>query len=273
MKKMTRVNPKKNLGQHFLKDREIARKVAYSLKGQGCDSVLEIGPGTGILTEYLLERNFHDFRVIEIDNESVHYLREKFPAMEYIIRGDFLRMDLEDYFSGNVCIAGNFPYNISSQILFRVLDYRDRVTEVCGMFQKEVAERICSPHGSRVYGILSVLLQAYYHTEYLFTVPGKVFSPPPKVNSGVVRLTRSHEKEPEVEDAFFRQVVKAAFSQRRKKLRNSIRSAFVLRNEDCPFFDLRPEQLSVSMFSELSKWIEGNRENVEEKETGSMAVS
>ncbi|HOF20934.1 MAG TPA: 16S rRNA (adenine(1518)-N(6)/adenine(1519)-N(6))-dimethyltransferase RsmA [Bacteroidales bacterium] len=256
---MNLVRPKKNLGQHFLKDREIARKVASSLGAKECDSVLEIGPGTGVLTEYLVKRNFPDFRVIEIDNESVHYLREKFPAMEYIIRGDFLRMDLEDFFSGNVCITGNFPYNISSQILFRVLEYRNKVTEVCGMFQKEVAERICSPPGSRVYGILSVLLQAYYHTEYLFTVPGEVFSPPPKVNSGVVRLVRNDVKELEVNETLFRQVVKAAFSQRRKKLRNSIRSAFALRSEDCPLFDLRPEQLSVNMFADLTKWIEENR--------------
>ena len=261
---MAGVHPKKSLGQHFLKDRETARKVAYSLKGKGCDSVLEIGPGTGVLTEYLLERNYPDFRVIEIDNESVHYLRKKFPDLEHIIRGDFLRMDMENYIGGNVCIAGNFPYNISSQILFRVLDYRDRVMEVCGMFQKEVAERICSPPGSRVYGILSALLQAYYHTEYLFTVPSGLFVPPPKVNSGVIRLIRSHENEPEAEETLFRQVVKAAFNQRRKKLRNSMRSAFVLRNEDCPLFDLRPEQLTVGMCSDLAEWIEGNREYMQE---------
>lgn len=256
---MTRVHPKKNLGQHFLKDRGIARKVAESLTGNGYNAVLEIGPGTGILTEYLLARNFADFRVIEIDNESVHYLKEKYPDLEGIIRGDFLTMDIGEYFEGNLCIAGNFPYNISSQILFRVLENRDRIAEVCGMFQKEVAERICSGPGSRAYGILSVLLQAYYHVEYLFTVPEHVFSPPPKVKSGVIRLTRNEVKDIGVDERLFTRVVKAGFNQRRKKLRNSIRSAFDLRSENCPLFDLRPEQLSVAMFIELTGWIDQNR--------------
>lgn len=256
---MVSVYPKKNLGQHFLKDREIARKVVSSLTGNGYDSVLEIGPGKGILTEYLLERNFADFKVIEIDNESVHFLKEKYSALREIIRGDFLKMNIGEYFDGNICIAGNFPYNISSQILFKVLENKERIVEVCGMFQKEVAERICSAPGSRAYGILSVFLQAFYNAEYLFTVPEHVFSPPPKVKSGVVRLTRNATKDLGVDKDLFTRVVKAGFAQRRKKLRNSIRSAFKLEHEDCEYFNLRPEQLSVAMFIDLTGWVEKNR--------------
>ena len=259
---MAGVHPKKKLGQHFLTDREIARKVASSLTGKGYDSVLEIGPGKGILTEYLLERNFADLKVIEIDNESVHFLKERFSGLKEIIRGDFLKMNLEECFKSSLCIAGNFPYNISSQILFRVLESRDKVVEVCGMFQKEVAERICSGPGSKAYGILSVLLQVFYNVEYLFTVPEHVFVPPPKVKSGVIRLTRNEVKDIGVDERLFTRVVKAGFNQRRKKLRNSIRSVFDLQNEDCPLFDLRPEQLSVKMFIELTRWIDKNRNNL-----------
>jgi 16S rRNA (adenine1518-N6/adenine1519-N6)-dimethyltransferase len=188
---MTRVQPKKNLGQHFLTDKGIAGKVAASLTGKGYDSVLEIGPGMGILTGFLMERRFSDFRVIEIDNESVHYLNAHFPALKTIIRGDFLSMDLDYYFTSKMAIIGNFPFNISTQIFFKVLKHHEKVIEVSGMLQKEVAERICSGPGSKAYGILSVLLQAFYRTEYLFTVPEHVFSPPPKVKSGVIRLTRN----------------------------------------------------------------------------------
>jgi 16S rRNA (adenine1518-N6/adenine1519-N6)-dimethyltransferase len=167
---MSRVQAKKNLGQHFLKDKSIAEKIASSLSGEGYASVLEIGPGMGILTGFLLERNFDDFRVIEIDNESVHYLNEHFPEIKSIIRGDFLSMDIDSYFPDKLSVIGNFPYNISTQILFKVLKHRDKVVEVAGMLQKEVAERICAGPGTKVYGIMSVLLQAYYKTEYLFTV-------------------------------------------------------------------------------------------------------
>ena len=256
---MVRVHPKKNLGQHFLKDRNIASQVASSLTGEGYSSVLEIGPGTGILTEFLIKRNFDDFRVIEIDNESVHFLKERFPDLKDIIRGNFLAMDIGRYFDGRLGIAGNFPYNISSQILFKVLENRDKVAEVCGMFQKEVAERICASPGSRTYGILSVLLQAFYTTEYLFTVGEHVFSPPPKVKSGVIRLIRNRISELGCDEKLFTRVVKAGFSQRRKKLRNSIQSVFALKNEDCKYFYLRPEQLSVEMFIDLTKWIDANR--------------
>jgi len=256
---MGKIQPKKNLGQHFLKDKSIALRVASSLTGTGYSSVLEIGPGSGILTGFLLERKFDDFRVIEIDNESVHYLRERFPGFTGIIRGDFLRMDIESYFDGKLAIIGNFPYNISSQILFRVLEYRDKVMEVCGMFQKEVAERICAAPGSKTYGILSVLVQAFYATEYLFTVPGHVFSPPPEVKSGVIRLIRNHVTVLGCDESLFFRVVKAAFNQRRKTLRNSIKAAFQLKGEDYIDFGLRPEQLSTEGFISLTNWIDKNR--------------
>lgn len=255
---MGRVQAKKNLGQHFLKDKSIASRIAASLTGEGYSSVLEIGPGTGILTGFLIERNFPDFRVIEIDNESVHFLRENFPDLKEIIRGDFLTMDIEETFPDKLAVIGNFPYNISTQILFRVLDYRERVVEVCGMFQKEVAERICASPGNKTYGIISVLLQAYYNTEYLFTVPEHVFSPPPKVKSGVIRLTRNSTSGLGCDKVLFTRVVKAGFNQRRKTLRNSIKSAFSLKREDFKYFGLRPEQLSVEQFVEMTNWIEVN---------------
>lgn len=255
---MNRVFPKKNLGQHFLKDRSIARKIVDSLTGEGYSGVLEIGPGMGILTEYLLKRDFHEFSVIEIDNESVHYLQENFPSLKNIITGDFLKLDLESFFEGRIALIGNFPYNISSQIFFRVLDHRDKIVEVCGMLQKEVAERICAGPGTKTYGILSVLLQAFYSTEYLFTVPNTVFSPPPKVRSGVIRLRRNNVKNLSCDEGLFFKVVRAGFNQRRKMLRNSIKSAFDIRSEDYPALQLRPEQLSVDEFVSLTNWISEN---------------
>ena len=170
-----RVYPKKNLGQHFLKDNAIAQKIAASLTGKGYNSVLEIGPGMGILTGYLLERGFSDFHVIEIDNESVHYIKEHFPELKNILTGDFLSMDLDQTFPGKLAIIGNFPYNISTQIFFKVLKHREKVVEIAGMLQKEVAERICAGPGSKTYGILSVLLAAFYKAEYLFTVLSMFF--------------------------------------------------------------------------------------------------
>jgi 16S rRNA (adenine1518-N6/adenine1519-N6)-dimethyltransferase len=256
---MGRVQPKKNLGQHFLKDAGIARKIAGSLKGEGYDSVLEIGPGMGILTGFLLERGFKDFRVIEIDNESVHYLNEHYPQLvNNIIRGDFLSTDISSIFSGKIAIIGNFPYNISTQIFFKVLENREIVAEIAGMLQKEVAERICAGPGSKVYGILSVLLQAFYKTEYLFTVPEHVFSPPPRVKSGVIRLIRNDLKSLDCNEVLFFRVVKACFNQRRKTLRNSVRAAFKLSRDDYHEFGLRPEQLSVEQFVQLTRWIEEN---------------
>lgn len=256
---MVRVRPKKNLGQHFLQDKNIARKIVESLSGNGYDSVLEIGPGTGILTEYLLKRNFPDFKVIEIDSESADYLKERFSDLKNIIKGDFLTMDIGGFFNGKLGITGNFPYNISSQILFKILENRGRIVEVCGMFQKEVAERICAGPGTKTYGNLSVLIQAFYTPEYLFTVPGHVFYPPPKVESGVIRLTRNKVTELGCDESLFYTVVKASFNQRRKKLRNSIKSAFRLQSYEFPDFELRPEQLSVGSFIKLTNWIEKNR--------------
>jgi len=256
---MGKVQPKKNLGQHFLKDQDIARKVADTLTGVGYNSVLEIGSGMGILTKFLMERGFADLRVIEIDYESVHYLKENFPELKEIIRGDFLTMNIDTYFHDKLAIIGNFPYNISTQILFRVLQNREKIVEVCGMLQKEVAERICGHPGSKTYGILSVLLQAFYTAEYLFTVPENVFSPPPKVKSGVIRLIRNDIKNLECDELLFIRVVKAGFNQRRKTLRNSIRSAFDLKREDYKDFNLRPEQLSVDQFVQMTRWIDENR--------------
>jgi 16S rRNA (adenine1518-N6/adenine1519-N6)-dimethyltransferase len=256
---MRKVQPKRNLGQHFLKDTGIAQRIAGSLTGDGYSSVLEIGGGMGILTGFLIERGFHDLRVIEIDNESVHYLQEYFPSMNEIIRGDFLTMDLDSYYQDKLAIIGNFPYNISTQILFKVLKHRDKVIELAGMLQKEVAERICSGPGSRTYGIMSVLIQAYYSTEYLFTVSEDAFSPPPKVKSGVIRIVRNNVQDIGCDEALFLKVVKACFNQRRKMLRNSVKAAFTLKRDDYPDFNLRPEQLSVEQFVKLTLWIDENR--------------
>jgi len=255
---MKKVYPKRNLGQHFLKDKAIARKISESLSGEGYSSVLEIGPGMGILTDFLVRRQFADFRVIEIDNESVHYLKTNLPELENIITGDFLAFDIDKYFEGKIAVIGNFPYNISSQILFRILNHRDKVAEVCGMLQKEVALRICAKPGSKTYGILSVLIQAFYSAEYLFSVSNMVFSPPPKVLSGVIRLKRNQTERLDCDEELFFRVVKASFNQRRKTLRNSVRSAFELEAEDFYLFQLRPERLNVAQFVELTNWIEKN---------------
>jgi 16S rRNA (adenine1518-N6/adenine1519-N6)-dimethyltransferase len=254
-----RVYPKKKLGQHFLNDKTIARRIADSLTGVGYNTVLEIGPGMGILTGYLLERRFGDFHVIEIDNESVHFLKSNFPALDNIITGDFLSMDIDQAFPDKMAIIGNFPYNISTQIFFKVLKHREKVVEISGMLQKEVAERICAGPGSKTYGILSVLLQAFYKTEYLFTVSEHVFSPPPKVKSGVIRLIRNDVKTLDCDEILFFRVVKACFNQRRKTLRNSVRAAFELKRDDYHEFGLRPEQLSVKQFVQLTRWIDENR--------------
>lgn len=259
MEHRSRVFPKKSLGQHFLKDTATARKITDTLTGNGYGTVLEIGPGMGILTGYLLEKNFNDFRVIEIDNESVHYINEHFPELKNVITGDFLSLDIEKYFTDKLAIIGNFPYNISTQIFFKVLKHREKVVEIAGMLQKEVAERICAGPGSKTYGILSVLLQAFYKTEYLFTVPEHFFSPPPKVKSGVIRLMRNNVKNLDCDEVLFFRVVKACFNQRRKTLRNSVRAAFDLKRDDYHEFGLRPEQLSVDQFVQLTRWIDENR--------------
>jgi 16S rRNA (adenine1518-N6/adenine1519-N6)-dimethyltransferase len=237
---MIKVYPKKNLGQHFLKDKATARKISDSLTGEGCSSVLEIGPGMGILTDFIIKRGFADFRVIEIDNESVHYLKANYPELDNIITGDFLTFDIDKYFND------------------KILNHREKVVEVCGMLQKEVAQRICAKPGSKTYGILSVFVQAFYSAEYLFSVSNKVFSPPPKVLSGVIRLKRNETVVLNCDEVLFFRVVKACFNHRRKTLRNSVKSAFDLRADDYHSYHLRPEQLSVGQFVELTNWIEKN---------------
>ena len=221
---MKDVKPKKYLGQHFLKDETIAERIVNSLQVEQSCVVVEIGPGMGVLTKYFVDKAF-DFYVSEIDKESVTYLKNRFPQLaDKIIEGDFLKLNLSGKFSEKLAIIGNFPYNISSQILFQVYDNRNIVCELVGMFQKEVAERIASAPGKKAYGILSVLLQAYYDIEYLFTVDEHVFSPPPKVKSGVVRLVRKQNIELDCDEVFFKQIVKVSFNQRRKMLRNSLKA-------------------------------------------------
>ena len=253
---MMQVRAKKFLGQHFLKDLEVARRIAGSLVFDGRMPVLEIGPGTGVLTQYLLRNPQIDLTCVELDRESVAYLRRLYPTLP-LIEADFLKMDLQALYPGPFCIIGNFPYNISSQIFFKVLDNKDRIPCVSGMIQKEVAERIAAPPGNRTYGILSVFLQAYYHIEYLFTVHEHVFDPPPKVKSAVIRLTRNEVSQLDCDEKLFRTVVKTAFNQRRKTMRNSLRALVdndtaLLANE---IFNLRPEQLGVRQFVELTNLI------------------
>ncbi|MCL2501518.1 MAG: 16S rRNA (adenine(1518)-N(6)/adenine(1519)-N(6))-dimethyltransferase RsmA [Bacteroidales bacterium] len=262
------VQPKKALGQHFLKDMSVARRIVEAMCladiPQGYDfkehlPVLEVGPGMGVLTQFLLEQPQIDLRAIEIDKESVDYLLTHFPALNgRLIQADFLKMDLSAIFSSPFLVIGNFPYNISSQIFFKVLEERDRVPLVVGMLQKEVAERIAAPPGSKTYGILSVLLQTWYDIEYLCTVPQHVFLPPPKVQSAVVRLSRNARRALDCNEVLFKRVIKATFNQRRKAIRNSIKQltgATPLLEQ--PLLGLRPEQLSVQQFIELTQWVDG----------------
>ncbi len=249
------VRPKKSLGQHFLKDERIAMRIVEALEPDAPE-VLEIGPGTGVLTRYLMEQPALNLCLIEIDRESVAYLKANFGDRVRIIEGDFLQTEFRQIFPGKFSIIGNFPYNISSQIFFRVLEHHEEVTQVVCMLQKEVADRICSRHGSKVYGILSVLLQAYYDIENLFKVPPGVFHPPPKVMSAVIRLKRNGRKELGCDEDLFRRIVKESFQKRRKTLRNGLKhlnlpgpvSALEIMN-------LRPEQLSVEDFIALTRTI------------------
>ena len=252
------VRPKKSLGQHFLTDLDIARRIAETLSEYKGMPILEVGPGMGVLTQYLLEEK-HDVTVVEIDTESVAYLNKNFPQLSgRIVEGDFLQMDLAKEFGKNLCVIGNYPYNISSQIFFKVLDYKDMVPCCSGMIQKEVAERLAAKPGSKTYGILSVLMQAWYNVEYLFTVSEHVFNPPPKVKSAVIRMTRNDVTELGCNEQLFKRIVKTAFNQRRKTMRNSLKSIIepgspILANE---VFNLRPEQISVAQFIELTNEIE-----------------
>ncbi len=257
---MEKVKAKKHLGQHFLIDESIAAAIADTLNFEGYEDVLEIGPGMGVLTKYLLEKPISTY-VIEIDTESVTYLESNFPKLkDKIISKDFLKYNINETFEGKQFgIIGNFPYNISTQIVFRTLEYRNQIPEFAGMFQKEVAERICEKKGTKAYGILSVLVQAFYDAEYLFTVDENVFNPPPKVKSGVLRLRRKENFSLPCGEKLFFIVVKTAFQQRRKTLRNSLKTLNLSDNlREDTIFDLRPEQLNVQQFIELTQKIEAD---------------
>lgn len=252
---MQPVRAKKNLGQHFLKDPHIAKAIVDSLSVTEPVHVLEIGPGTGILTQYLLQDPFIQLKVIEIDKESVYFLKQKFVDLS-IIEGDFLHISLDDLFDNHpYYLIGNLPYNISSQIFFKILPHRDQIPVMVCMLQKEVAERLASPPGNKHYGILSVLLQAFYDIEYLFTVHEHVFDPPPKVKSGVIRLKRNNTKTLECDENLFKQVIKTGFNQRRKTLHNALKPLLGSLSIHHPLLQKRAEQLSVNDFVELTNWI------------------
>jgi len=250
------VRPKKQLGQHFLRDNNIARKIVESLQNNEVKAILEVGPGMGVLTQFLVNQPI-PFYAVEVDRESVEYLNVVYPQLgDHLLSKDFLRLNLAESLPTPIAVIGNFPYNISSQIFFHVLEYRDSVPEVVGMVQKEVAERMAEKPGSKTYGILSVLLQFYYNIEYLFTVNEQVFDPPPKVKSAVVRLTRNEVDKLDCNEKLFKQVVKSTFNQRRKTIRNSIRAAYAGELPDNRFLQLRPERMSVADFVELTRIVE-----------------
>lgn len=255
---MSQVRPKKHLGQHFLHDREIARKIVHGLKTRTDLPVLEIGPGMGVLTQFLLVDNPFNTWVVDIDSESIEYLKSNYPQLrDRVIEGDFLKIDLVKLLGDKFALIGNLPYNISSQIFFRLLDLRNHVPEMVCMIQKEVADRIVSPPGSKVYGILSVLLQAYYKVEYLLTVKPGAFNPPPKVNSSVIRLERNQTRALDCDEVLFFRVVKQGFQNRRKTLRNALKPLNLLdriKQED--ILNLRAEQLAVADFVKLTQMIE-----------------
>ncbi|GGB14632.1 16S rRNA (adenine(1518)-N(6)/adenine(1519)-N(6))-dimethyltransferase RsmA [Mucilaginibacter rubeus] len=259
---MTLVRAKKHLGQHFLTDKNVAAKIVDNLKPEGrFGHVLEVGPGMGVLSDFLLQKSEYETSLIDIDTESYDFLKKKYPQLgTRLINADFLELDFKSIFPENFAIIGNFPYNISSQILFKVLDNRQQVVEVVGMFQKEVAERCAAKPGSKEYGILSVFLQAYYKVEYLFTVKAGVFNPPPKVLSAVIRLTRNDKQTLDCDEKLFWQIVKAGFNQRRKTLRNAI-SSLINKEKltDEPVLDLRAERLSVEDFVKLTNAVSASR--------------
>jgi 16S rRNA (adenine1518-N6/adenine1519-N6)-dimethyltransferase len=259
MSSNTSVKAKKHLGQHFLIDKNVSKKIADQFKGhRNCTKVLEIGPGMGALTTFLLENKENEVWAMDIDKESIVYLKDHFPQLENrIIEADFLKDNLALHFGTEpFAVVGNFPYNISSQILFRCLEYRNQIPEIMGMFQREVAWRIAEKPGSKTYGIISVLLQTFYDIEYCFTVDEHVFDPPPKVKSGVIRLTRNERDTLPCDEKKFIQVVKACFNQRRKMIRNSIKAMLGDVTFDHPFLTKRPEQLSVDDFIQLTLAIE-----------------
>lgn len=266
--KKDEVNAKKHLGQHFLKDEHIAKKIADTLTLKGYKNAIEIGPGMGVLTKYLIQKDI-DLIAMDIDTESVAYLKNNFVSNHrelledkyfQVVEADFLKIDLSDYYRDTpFAVTGNFPYNISTQIVFKTLEWRNQIPEFTGMFQKEVAQRICEKEGSKTYGILSVLVQAFYTAEYLFTVPPSVFNPPPKVDSGVLRLIRKENFTLPCNEKLFFSVVKIAFGQRRKTLRNSLKSFALSENlKEDTIFDKRPEQLGFEAFIELTQKIEND---------------
>jgi len=249
------VRPKKHLGQHFLTDPAIAQRIVDAMHSLPGETLIEVGPGTGVLTEWLLEKKVPFFPV-EIDTESVAHLIARWPQLDgLLVEGDFLKLDLDQFPGEKIHLIGNFPYNISSQIFFKVLENRQRIDSVVCMLQKEVAQRIVSPHGTKNYGILSVLLQAYYNIEYLFSVKPGSFHPPPRVTSGVIRMKRNDRKTLSCDDDLFRRVVKAVFNQRRKMIRNSIQSILLNLDSDFELLSKRPEQLDVQQFVELTNWV------------------
>jgi 16S rRNA (adenine1518-N6/adenine1519-N6)-dimethyltransferase len=251
------VRAKKHLGQHFLNDENIARDTVGALLEKDKTSfIIEVGPGTGVLTQFLIN-DVENFLAMDVDGESVDYLKLKYPEKkDKIILSDFLEADLQKLAGQKFNVVGNFPYNISSQIMFKVLENKNSVDYVVGMFQKEVAMRLAEKPGSKVYGILSVLLQAYYDIEYLFTVHENVFTPPPKVKSAVIRLTRNSVQKLDCDEVLFKKIVKTTFNQRRKTIRNSVRTLFNNNELRHPLLDKRPEQLSVAQFVELTKFVE-----------------
>ena len=263
---MPQVKPKKALGQHFLTDLSVAARIAATVDEYKDMPVLEVGPGMGVLTRPLLQAG-HDVTVVEIDTESVDYLRGHFPELadgSHIIEGDFLKLDLADIFPGKkFCVIGNYPYNLSSQIFFHVLDYKDLIPCCSGMLQREVAERIAAGPGTKTRGILSVLLQAWYDIDYLFTVSEHVFNPPPKVKSGVIKMTRNSVTSLGCDEALFKTVVKTTFGQRRKTIRNSVRSLLPAGAAiaESPLLAMRPEQLTVEQFIELTNLVTSARIN------------
>lgn len=262
-----KVRPKKHLGQHFLTDMSISKRISDSVLPNYSKSTLEIGPGTGVLTQYLLKRDDFELTAIEVDRESIEYLNINYPQLtEKLITGDFLQSNLSEMYPEGVNIVGNFPYNISSQIYFKILEYRDLVPQSVGMIQKEVAVRIAEKPGTKQYGILSVFLQAFYDIEYLFTVEPHVFNPPPKVQSAVIRLIRNSRKALDCDEKLFFRVVKATFNQRRKMIRNSLRAAFPTIEETHDFFTLRPEKLSVEQFEELTRFVTESLKKTQENE-------
>lgn len=261
-RKTNKVRPKKSLGQHFLHDLNIAERIVGALKSKSVSQqVLEIGPGMGVLTQFLIPREQSQLKVIEIDRDSVAYLKTNYPSLQgRIIEGDFMEIDIREIFVEKFSVIGNFPYNISSQIFFKVLRHRDQVEQVVCMLQKEVADRIACPPGSKTYGILSVLLQAFYNIQYLFKVPPGVFTPPPKVMSAVIRLERNAVVALPCDETLFVQVVKQAFNTRRKTLRNALKNLNLAAEISAlPLLDKRAEQLSVEQFTDLTLLIEKSR--------------